>query len=151
MAGRWVDVGEAARELGISTDAVRKRIARGSLKSDRPNGHVLVWLDDDGTQAGQNDRGGERGALVEMLTDQVAYLRSQLDQERQAHAEARRIIGGLVQRVPELEAPAQERPTETRESPESPGPTRTTNNTNTGPQTSPQARQRPFWRRIFGG
>ena len=31
MAGRWVDVGEAAQELGISTDAVRKRIARSSL------------------------------------------------------------------------------------------------------------------------
>jgi DNA-directed RNA polymerase specialized sigma24 family protein len=42
MAGRWVDVGEAARKLGISTDAVRKRIARGSLESDKPNGNVLV-------------------------------------------------------------------------------------------------------------
>ena len=38
MAGRWVDVGEAARELDVSTDAVRKRIARGSLESDRPDG-----------------------------------------------------------------------------------------------------------------
>jgi excisionase family DNA binding protein len=42
MAGRWVDVGEAARKLGISTDAVRKLIARGSLESDKPNGNVLV-------------------------------------------------------------------------------------------------------------
>ncbi len=104
MAGRWVDVGEAARELDISTDAVRKRIARGSLESDRPNGHVLVWLDGGGTETDKEAQGERRGELVEMLTDQVAYLRSQLDQERQAHAEARRIIGGLVQRVPELEA-----------------------------------------------
>ena len=44
MAGRWVDVGEAARELGISSDAVRKRIARGSLDSSREDGAVLVWL-----------------------------------------------------------------------------------------------------------
>lgn len=80
-------------------------------------------MDVDGTEAGQGDRG--YGALVEMLTDQVVYLRSQLDQERQAHAEARRIIGGLVQRVPELEAPAQERAPEPREAPESPAPTRT--------------------------
>jgi hypothetical protein len=54
MAGRWVDVTEASRELGISTDAVRKRIARGSLEnallvvgqglrtSSRMNGR-LVW------------------------------------------------------------------------------------------------------------
>jgi hypothetical protein len=48
-----------------------------------------------------------------MLTEQVAYLRSQLDQDRQAPAEARRSIGGLVQRVPELEA---SRPSEPRES-----------------------------------
>ena len=53
MAGRWGDVGEAARELGISTDAVRKRIARGSLESSREDGHVLVWLDDGGTEAGR--------------------------------------------------------------------------------------------------
>jgi hypothetical protein len=45
MAGRWVDVAEAASELGISTDAVRKRIARGTLESDRPNGNVMVWRD----------------------------------------------------------------------------------------------------------
>jgi hypothetical protein len=144
MAGRWVDVGEAARELGISTDAVRKRISRGSLKSDRPNGHVLVWLDDDGTEAGQGGQGDGTGALIEMLADQVAYLRSQLDQERQAHAEARRIIGGLVQRVPELEAPAQESPPESRESPRSPAPTAT----ESGAQ---EPTRRPWWRRVFGG
>ncbi len=33
MAGRWVDVGEASRELGISTDALRKRVARRSLQA----------------------------------------------------------------------------------------------------------------------
>ena len=77
-------------------------------------------MDADGTEAGQNDRGD--GALVEILTDQVTYLRSQLDQERQTHAEARRIIGGLVRRVPELEAAD---PFEPRESDARPGPTGT--------------------------
>ena len=148
MAGRWVDVGVAALELGISTDAVRKRIARGSLESDRPNGHVLVWLDTDGTEAGQGAQGEGRGELVEMLTDQVAYLRSQLDQERQAHAEARRIIGGLVQRVPELEASG---PSEPRESTEGPGPIHTPAEAKGDTQTSSQGPQRPFWRRLFGG
>jgi len=47
-----------------------------------------------------------------VLTDQVAYLRSQLDQDRQAPAEARRTIGGLVQRVPELEASRASEPRE---------------------------------------
>jgi hypothetical protein len=84
-----------------------------------------------------------------MLTDQVAYLRSQPDQERQAHAEARRIIGGFVQRVPELEAYTTSEP---REASENSDPTRATpTEASPGPQTSTQAQQRPFWRRIFGG
>jgi hypothetical protein len=35
----------------------------------------------------------------------VAVLREQLAAERQAHAEARRILAGLVERIPQLEAP----------------------------------------------
>jgi hypothetical protein len=88
------------------------------------SGQALVWPDVGGIDAGQDARSERRGYIVEMLTDPVAYLRSQLDQERQAHAEARRIIGGLVQRVPELKASDQEGLPEARESPESPGPSR---------------------------
>ncbi len=53
MAGRWANVGEAALELGISTDALRKRIARGTVESRRHNGAVLVCLDDGWTEAGR--------------------------------------------------------------------------------------------------
>jgi len=74
MAGRWVVVGEAAQELNISTDAVRKRIARGSLRSDRPDGNVPVWLDDDGTET-EREVQVDGEALVEVLSDQVAYLK----------------------------------------------------------------------------
>lgn len=52
-------------------------------------------------------RGGSetyRDELVEALRDEVAHLRDQLDRERDASAELRRIVAGLVQRVPELEA-----------------------------------------------
>jgi hypothetical protein len=38
---------------GIGTDAVRKRIARGSLEYSRENGSVRVWLDDGGTEGGR--------------------------------------------------------------------------------------------------
>ena len=147
MAGRWVDVGEAAQKLGISTDAVRKRISRGSLESDRPNGHVLVWLDESGTRAGQDASDEGRGELVEMLTDQVRYLRSQLDQERQAHAEARRIIGGLVQRVPELET---SNLSEAREPDLDADEGATWGDVPRQPQTGAQP-PRGFWSRLFGG
>ena len=103
MAGRWVDVGEAARELGISTDAVRKRIARGSLESDRPNGSVLVWLNEGGTEAGREAQGEENEALVEVLQDQIAYLREQLETRTEELRDHRRLLADLIERMPELQ------------------------------------------------
>jgi hypothetical protein len=104
MAGRWVDVAVAARELGISTDAVRKQIARGSLESDRPNGSVLVWLDDGGSEAGHEAQVGG-GPLVESLRDQVAYLREILATREEEIRRRDVIISQLTQRIPEIEAP----------------------------------------------
>src|SRR5919107_1261373 len=141
MTGRWVDVGEAAQELGISTDAVRKRVARGSLRSDRENGSVRVWLDDGGTEAGREAQ-VDSEVLVESLRDQVGYLRSQLDIRTEELREHRRIIAALTQRIPEIEAPS-----EPRESPETvegepqrtePRPERV---------EAQEGAQRPWWRR----
>jgi hypothetical protein len=56
----------------------------------------------DDTDAGGSDR--YRDELLEVLRDEVSHLRNQLDRERDASAELRRIVAGLVQRVPELEA-----------------------------------------------
>ena len=110
-AGRWLDVNSAAEELGVSTDAVRKRISRGSLRSDRKNGTVRVWLDDGGTEAGREAQvDGE--ALVEVLREQAEYLRKQLAEEREARRRADTIIAQLARAneeqartIRELEAP----------------------------------------------
>src|SRR5215217_8692067 len=118
-AGRWLDVNSAAEELGVSTDAVRKRISRGTLRSDRKDGTVRVWLDDDRTETGREAQ-VDGGALVEVLKEQAEYLREQLAEEREARRRADTIIAQLTQanavlaaRVPELEAPS-----ETRDEPE---------------------------------
>jgi hypothetical protein len=55
--------------------------------------------------------------LISELPDRLRFVERQLEAERQAHAEARRIIGGLVQRIPQLEAP----PTSSAP-PDAPGP-----------------------------
>jgi hypothetical protein len=110
-AGRWLDVNSAAEELGVSTDAVRKRISRGSLRSDRKNGTVRVWLDDGGTEAGREAQvDGE--AVVEVLREQAEYLRKQLAEEREARRRADTIIVQLARAneeqartIRELEAP----------------------------------------------
>lgn len=128
-----VTVADAALLLGISEDAVRSRLRRGTLRREtggdgtvfvvlgtdrpasnqRPTDDRLTNQQNDRQTAGQpvdvtvDRRGGSetyRDELVGALRDEVAHLRDQLDRERDASAELRRIVAGLVQRVPELEA-----------------------------------------------
>ena len=40
--------------------------------------------------------------MVERMASEIDHLREQLKEEREANRENRRIIAGLVQRVPEL-------------------------------------------------
>jgi hypothetical protein len=77
------------------------RAKRGTLRSYKTNGRLFVLL--------ENDRSGDRAdrtdELIGELRDRVQSLEDQLGSERRAHAEARRIIAGLVERIPALEAP----------------------------------------------
>jgi hypothetical protein len=125
MTRRRLDLREAAEVLDTSVDAVRKRIARGTLKSEKADGKVYVWLDDGAPRS-------DTEALISSKDETIAVLREQLEAERQAHAEARRIIAGLVERVPALEAPSEA-------AADTPGP----------PETETPAEPRPWWRRIF--
>ena len=96
---------QAAAALGVSESAIRKRVARGTLPSDiGPDGRRYVYLDtvkDEGADAAPY----ERNALISELRAHNDTLREQLEAERQAHAEARRIIAGLVERIPSIKAP----------------------------------------------
>lgn len=116
---RRVTVQEAARILGITPEAVRSRAQRGTLVKEKDrDGTVYIRLDDDRTRTNgdgiseekrdrarsNDDKTVDEGQMVEVLQEQMTFLRGQLDQEREANRENRRIIAGLVQRVPELEA-----------------------------------------------
>jgi len=156
MAGRWVDVGEASRELGISSDAVRKRVARGSLESTRQDGNVLVWLDESRTEAGREAQVEEDGALVEALRDQVTYLKEQLDIRTEELREHRRLLAGLIERVPELEAPAGEpASSQTHEDAARVTPRNgewvSTTPVDREPQNGSEGVREPWYRRWFGG
>jgi excisionase family DNA binding protein len=128
-----VTVQEAARLLGISEGAVRARIHRGTLETERDSGTVYVRLNADDTT---NER-TEQSELVQTLREYNAALERQLNAEREASAELRRIVAGLVQRMPELEAPSEPR--------ESPVPK------TEGEPPTPEEPPRPWWRRVFGG
>lgn len=143
-------VADAADRLGITKEAVRKRISRGSLRSDKDQGGtVRVYIPSSGTASGTASPAGDRDELVEELRDQVRYLRGQLDQERDANRENRRIIAGLTQRIPEqLEAASSSEPPEAsqrvEEEPERAEP-------RSGTAGSQEGMRRPWWRRVFGG
>jgi hypothetical protein len=144
---------QAAAVLGVSESAIRKRVERGTLRSDKgPDGRRYVYLDvaktgddtvtDKGADASVT---GERDALISSKDQTIAVLQEQLDAERAAHEQTRRLLGGALERIPAIEAPsnapeAAETPTAETEgtSPRSDSP---------GSQTPAQ---RPWWRRVLG-
>jgi hypothetical protein len=140
---RRYTVAETARLLGITEAAVRARINRDKLTSEKIDNTVYVRLDPDTTPVNPDDQ----TALVEALRDQVSMLKQQLNTEQAASAELRRIIAALTQRIPELEAPKNQEPPEApTEATEQPGRAEPRSSAGEGQESE----QRPWWRRIFG-
>jgi hypothetical protein len=104
---RRVNVAEAAELLGLTVEAVRGRIKRGKLAHTKEDGTVYVILDTDQSstrQTGQQpaddqpiDRSSAQAELVEALREQVAYMREQLAEEREARRRADTILAQLSQ------------------------------------------------------
>jgi hypothetical protein len=149
-----VSVQETAEHLGTTVDAIRKRVQRDTIPHEKDeSGRVWILLDADTTRhATVRDTAGRRqdhesGPLISEMRGRIEDLREQLDAERQAHAEARRIIAGLVERIPAIEAPqeaSEASETVEEEEPERAGPRPATGEAQEGIQ-------RPWWRRVFGG
>ncbi len=153
---RTVTVAEAAEILGVSVEAVRGRIKRGTLEAERRDEGVFVYLDADQPTTGRDqstNQSTDQGAyqtvsaaeFIEEMRDRIHDLREQLASERRANEENRRIIAALTQRIPEIEAPSQE----PRESPEMAddeqqgrGPIPDAGD----PQSGPERRWWEFWR-----
>jgi hypothetical protein len=160
-------VQQTASYLGISAEAVRARIQRGTLEHTKEDGKVYVSMDrSDGRcdeshnertvhryddrihHHHEDDRTLDQAALISELRDHNQSLRSQVEHLRGElevrNEEARRkdtIMMTMAQRIPELE-PAPE----PRESPvtssEEPFDTQI-------PQEE-ERHERPWWRRMFG-
>jgi hypothetical protein len=137
---------EAAERLGVSVEAIRKRVARGTLRSDKgEDGRRYVYLDIDPDAGGSQP---EPDTLTSELRDRLHYVEGQLEAERQAHSEARRLLAAALERIPAIEAP---------ESETGPAPTDTPTEASEGAEPRPGTEepqagaQRPWWRRILGG
>lgn len=138
MSTDRLTVPEAAERLGISQDAVYKRVERNKIRHERDqDGRLYIFVDSSETGR-RKSTDGRTDTYIASLEDQVGYMRNQLEAEREASAELRRIIAGLVQRVPELE-PARE----PREQPETASDTE-------GKGEAPEEERRSWWQRWFG-
>ncbi len=146
---RRIPLREAADALGISKDAVRQRIRRGTIRSDKGgDGRVYVYVDVSADDVHQG--GGRAPAVVDELRDRVRYLERQVEEERDARRRADTLLAQLMQRIPELEAP-QEAASDEREAPET---------VEQEPEAAQQPRsdasgsqmgtRRPWWLRVFG-
>jgi hypothetical protein len=154
-----VSVQEAAEHLCTTVDAIRKRIQRDTIAHEKDaEGRVWILLDTDRTRhASGQDAAGQRqdskfGPLISEMRGRIEDLREQLQAERQAHSEARRLLAAALERIP----PQLEAPQETRESSqtveEEPERARKAPTRDPGAQEGVQRPQpRSLWRRIIGG
>ena len=132
-------VAQAADALGISQDAVRKRIARGTITHDRDeSGRIYVYLapsetvhktDQDTSQDATSKT--VQDAYIRSLEDQIAFLRRELERKDG-------ILLNLTERIPQLEAPS-----EARESPQ----TVEEESARAEPRPATAGPQEPAWRR----
>ena len=113
-----VSVPQAADHLGTTVDAIRKRVHRGTIPYERDEqGRVWILLD---TGRPRQDATGHRqdtgqpqygpdDALISEMREHIEDLREQLEAERQAHAEARRLLLSALEKIPPaIEAPSRE-------------------------------------------
>jgi excisionase family DNA binding protein len=139
-----VTVEDAAKLLGVTVDAVRKRIERGSLRSEKAGTTRYVFLDPDRTKL-LNDMTSPDSELsdkVTILKEHVQFLRRELEVWQEEARRKDHIIAALTERIPELE-PARDIPSEPRESAVT-----ASGNEEKGP-VHPEPEKLSWWRRFL--
>jgi hypothetical protein len=145
-----VSVPQAADHLGTTVDAIRKRVQRRTIPHERDrDGRVWILLDtgrprQDTVQDTVKPQ-SDSTALISEMSAHNATLQAQLEAERQAHAEARRLLMAALERIPAIEAPqeAPDAPEMVEEVPDRADPRPATGGAQEGAH-------RPWWRRVFG-
>ena len=140
LAGRRLSVQQAAEVLGVTVDAVRGRVKRGTIASTKgEDGSVYVLLEEGigGNQSnGESqlsfDQSNDQSQLVERMASEIEFLRGEL-QRKDA------ILLSMTEGLKALEAPseAREAPVSASEDPDK------------GTEQEPTQR-RSWWRQFFG-
>jgi hypothetical protein len=149
---------DAAKVLSLTEEAVRQRVKRGTLDSIKVDGKLFVLLNNDTSEDlsnndkqpvvdtsidASNDRSNDTSRLADALEDEIAHLRRQLDQANERDRENRRILAGLIQRVPELEAAPEPRESDFRTAEGRGG-------GDVRPEQQESSQRRSWWRAFLG-
>ena len=143
---RRVHLSEAAALLDVSKDAVRMRVKRGTLRSEKgEDGRVYVWVND--APDGDPNPVRPESQVDHAWRELVDELRDRVRSLEESNWENRRIIAALTQHIPELEPPSEPRESSVSAT-EQPG--------RVAPQPSVESVQegaepRSWWRRMLGG
>jgi hypothetical protein len=139
-----VTVPEAAKIMGVTQSAIRKRVQRGTIPWNKDHeGRIYVYVDpsERSSETGKDlardgVTGQSRDEVLEVYKGQIDFMRRELERKDM-------LLMSLTQRIPELEARSEIRePSET--SPEDPA-------AGNVPPEQQEASQRPsWWRRFFG-
>jgi uncharacterized coiled-coil protein SlyX len=139
-----VTVQEAARQLGITESAVRKRARRGQLRSEKAmegkKERLYVFLDPD------EDKFPEpfQERYIRSLEQRVNTLEDEVYRQQA-------ILLNMTEAMKALSPPAQEEPSEARESPQTAEEERGREESPRSAVESQGSVRRPWWRRMFGG
>jgi hypothetical protein len=107
---------EAAGRLGISPDAARKRLERGTLRGEKRAGRWVVWLDPEGAPDTTQDAtwtpldARADAALVAALESEITFLRSELAARTEEVRRRDHLLAAALERRPELPATIEHRP-----------------------------------------
>ena len=108
MTKRTVSIGEASSILGLTRDAIRKRIKRNSIEAKKDkNGQWQISVEDTVQDTGEDNGEVASRTLVDVMQREIDFLRKEL--ERKDH-----ILMALTQKIPLLEAPKEDKPSEER-------------------------------------
>ena len=151
--GQRHTVKEAADVLGITVDAVRGRIRRGTLDSVKLDGVVYVLLDttnreqqsdESATESADTSRQtADESGLVSDQSELVGDLRGQVDWLRREVERKDTIIMQMAQRIPELEAPPEPRDANETASKDVSG-------SDQVPPSNTEEPRASWWKRFFG-
>jgi excisionase family DNA binding protein len=145
---RRVTIQEAARILGVSEGAVRKRVKRGTLPhyKEQPSGRVYVQLDGGTHRVAEGVDDGvphEPEALISEMRGRVQFLEAELQRKDAILLNMTEVMKALSPSVHEEPSESPGAPTEATEQPG-----------RVEPQAAVEGEQedteRPWWRRMFG-